>query len=548
MKRNNIITGTNSNDNALGAFIPANSEANFLWLRCIIQNFVLIMASIVLLSCDDDFLERYPLDQEVSSNFYQTEDDAMRALVAVYDVLGYQSAPGVSWAPFLVVSDILSDDSYAGGADANDGMEENQLNTFNIPTSNPLVHATWIKNYVGIYRANLLLEKIVEIDATDEFKQRIVAECKFLRAYFYFEQVRFFESIPLITQTIKGPSEYEQEQNLPIEVYHQITKDLVESIEHLPSQITPAEAGRISKWASQALLARVYLFYSGVYQSDLQAGSLLIGKQEVLNYLEELISSSGHDLFDDYSRNFKPEGEFGVESVFEISHGDTPPWWDWLYVRGGEGNLAAQMQGPRVTGSDFYDRGWSFATVSQKLVDDLAGDPRLNFTVLFEEELDGSLDIGFQHTGYFSKKYSSDSEHWGSDGQFELNRTNNFRVIRFSDVLLMAAELGSGNAQNYLDRVRARVGLPSIPATEDNIYQERRLELSLEGIRYFDIIRKGMDYANQELNLSGVYGPNYVGDNQLFDVNFKPATKGFLPIPQTEIDLSGGVFKQNQGY
>ena len=112
----------------------------------------------------------------------------------------------------------------------------------------------------------------------------------------------------------------------------------------------------------------------------------------------------------------------------------------------------------------------------------------------------------------------------------------------------MAAELGSGNAQTYLDRVRERVGLLSVPATLENIFKERRLELSLEGIRYFDVIRKGMSYANQELSSSGISGPNYEGDQQIFDVTFNSATKGFLPIPQTEVDLSGGLFIQNDGY
>jgi len=104
-------------------------------------------------------------------------------------------------------------------------------------------------------------------------------------------------------------------------------------------------------------------------------------------------------------KNFHLAGEFGIESVFEISYGDSPAWWDWEYVRGGEGNLAAQMQGPRVTNSDNWNRGWSFATVNQKLVTFMADDPRLQYTVLFQEELDGSLAIGYQHTGYYSKKY-----------------------------------------------------------------------------------------------------------------------------------------------
>ncbi len=513
---------------------------------------IYLIVSVVLVilstSCSKEFLERNPLDREVSTNFYQTEEDAIAALIAVYDVLGYQSTPGISWAPFITISDILSDDSYAGGADANDGQDENEMNTFNIPTTSQIVHAIWIKNYVGIYRANLLLEKIGDIDASDEFKARVIAECKFLRAYFYFEQVRFFENIPLLTETIKGPSEYDQEQNSPTEVYNLIAADLVDAINVLPEDIPSSEAGRITKWAAEAMLARVYLFYNGVYNANLSANGTIIDQAKVLEYLEDLIANSGHDLFPDYATNFKLAGEFGIESVFEISYGNTPAWWDWGYVRGGEGNLSAQMQGPRVTGSDNWDRGWSFGTVNQKLVDDMQGDPRLYKTVLFQDSLDGDLVTGYQHTGYFSNKYSSDAEHWSSDGQFELNRTCNHRVIRYSDVLLMAAELGSGSAQQYLDKVRERVGLPSVTATMENILNERRLELSLEGIRYFDVIRQGMNVASQELTTVGIYGPDYIGDQVIFDVTFNPATKGFLPIPQNEIDLSGGLFQQNEGY
>jgi starch-binding outer membrane protein, SusD/RagB family len=515
------------------------------------KNYIANMAKavifVLLLSGCEDFLDLKPLDQEVSTNFYRTEQEAYQAIVAVYDVLTYQSTPGVSWAPFITVSDILSDDAYAGGSDANDGMDENELNTFNIPTTNQIVHAIWIKNFIGIYRANLFLEKIEEITASAAFKSRTTAEAKFLRAYFYFEQVRFFENIPLLTATIKGPSEYQQPQNSPQEVYNQIALDLIEAIPDLPAIIPATESGRISTWAAKALLARVYLFYNGVYNLELNAGGTVVNKSFVLNHLEDLITSSGHDLFLDYSQNFKLAGEFGIESVFEISYGDTPPWWDWGYVRGGNGNLSAQMQGPRVTGSQKWNRGWSFAPVNHKLALFMEGDPRYQHTILRQQELDGNLSIGYQHTGYFSKKYSSDAEHWGSDGQFELNRTANHRVIRFSDVLLMAAELGSPNAQQYLDRVRARVGLSSVPATLDNIFRERRLELSLEGIRYYDVIRRGLTYANQELTHS-VRGPNYSGDQQIFTVTFDPAMKGFLPIPQTEIDLSAGAFEQNDGY
>ena len=512
------------------------------------MRYLLLVFVVFASSCSEDFLDRKPLDQVVSSNFYRTEEDAQQALVAVYDVLQYQSTPNVSWSPFLTIADILSDDCYAGGADANDGLDENEINQFRIPTTNQIVQSLWAKNYVGIYRANLLLEKIGEIDADQEFKDRVIAESKFLRAYFYFELVRFFENIPLLTETIKGPSEYQQTQNSPDEVYNQIATDLIESFDFLPETLPANEYGRVTKWAAESLLGRVYLFYNGVYGSDFQVNGASVGKQEVLGYLEDVIANSDHELLPDYSLIFRIESEFSSESIFEISHGDSPAWWDWGYVRGGEGNLAAQMQGPRVTGSDNWDRGWSFAPVSHSLYIDMENDPRLSATILLEEELDGTLVKGYQHTGYFSKKYSSDAEHWGSDGQFEHNRTCNFRVIRYSDVLLMAAELESPNAQGYLDLVRERVGLTSVPATRENILKERRLEFALEGQRYFDLLRQGLDVAESALTKEGLRGPNYTDDQVTYEVTFDINTRGFLPIPQTEVDLSNGTFVQNDGY
>lgn len=503
---------------------------------------------LIFTACSEDFIDLQPLDQQVSSNFYQTEEDAYQALVAIYDVLTYQSSPGISWAPFVTVADVLSDDAFAGGSDANDGFQMNQLNNFDIPATNLIAHSLWVKNYIGIYRANLYLEIIDGIDASDEFKQRTIAEAKFLRAYFNLELVRFFENIPLVTFTIQSPSEYQQTQNDPKEVYDQIALDLVESLEDLPATVPSVENGRITKWAAKALLARTFLFYNGVYGQNLDAGGTTVDQAFVLQHLEDLINNSGHDLLENYEDNFSLAGEFGVESVFEISHGDSPTWWDWDYPRGGNGNLAAQMQGPRVTGSDNWDRGWSFAPVSHELATDMEGDPRFEHTILTEEVIDGTLVKGYQHTGYFSNKYSSDAEHWGAEGQFELNRTCNFRVIRFSDVLLMAAELNSASKQQYLDRVRARVGLDPVPATMENIMRERRLELSLEGIRYFDVLRQGTAVAAQEFTDLGVRGPNYEGDQSIFDVSFDSSTKGFLPIPQTEIDLSEGTLEQNEGY
>jgi len=513
-----------------------------------------ILFTIAVTGCSEDFLNRPPLDTVDSSTFYKTEEDFERALTAAYDVLQYQSVG--AWAPYGYVQDLLSDDTFAGGSDSNDGLGSNQLNTFNIPTNNPMLQSIWDRNYIGIYRANLVIEKLAEVELDPQFEARTIAECKFLRAYFHFELVKYFENIPLVLKTAAGPSELNYTQATPKEVYDQVTTDFLDVINEpeIPGDLPTNELGRINRWAAKAMLARVFLFYNGVYGADLEGADETINSAAALQHLEDIISQSSHSLTPNYDDIFHIANEWGPESVFEIGHGDSPAWWDWGWTVGGEGNLAAQMQGPRVTGSDLYDRGWSFGTVSEKLASDMAGDPRFASTILTQAELDAdpspsyNLTIGYQHTGYYSKKYSSDAEHWSADGQFELNRTCNFRVIRYSDVLLMAAELGSPNAQQYLDAVRARVGLPSVPVTLDNIYHERRMEFALEGIRYMDVIRRGMAYAEQEFTVVGLRGPNYVEDQIVYDVTFRPETRGFLPIPQNEIDLSEGRFQQNAGY
>ncbi|MDA0194561.1 MAG: RagB/SusD family nutrient uptake outer membrane protein [Bacteroidetes bacterium] len=280
--------------------------------------FIAVLIFIFMMGCSEDFLDRNPLDSVVSSNFYQTEQQAYEALVSIYDALQYQSSPGVSWAPFMITSDMLSDDAYAGGGDANDGQDEDEINNFKIPPTSAIVHSLWLKNYVGIYRANLYLEIIDGIDASDEFKLRTIAEAKFMRAYFHFELARFFENIPMLTATIKGPSEYSQSQNPPQETYNQIALDLVDAIADLPEVIPVAEQGIISKWAAEALLGRVYLFYNGVYGGDLSAGSVTVNQATALGYLEDLIGNSGHDLLPDFDDIFHLTLEYSIENVFEI--------------------------------------------------------------------------------------------------------------------------------------------------------------------------------------------------------------------------------------
>ncbi len=510
---------------------------------------IIAIMTLIMVSCMESFLEKEPLDQRVESNFYQTESDAFEALVAIYDVLQWQTVVG--FHPLPMFSDIASDDAYAGGASRNDAPNIIEVDQHNIRTTNGEVQGLWSKHYTGIYRANLYLEKLDGMEAGEDFKTRTAAEAKFMRAYFYFNLLKLFENVPLLTETLKAPSEYTQPQASPEDVYNQIALDLVEAAADLPETVPPAEAGRVTRWAAKGLLGRMYLYVNGVYGVNPQAGSRTVDAAYALSELEDIIANGGFELLPNFADNFSRAFEFSTESVFEISFSDSRPWYDWGFIQGGEGNIAAQMQGPRVDepGLEAYDRGWSFAPVTQELVDAFEeGDPRREATIISEDEFNGSITIGYQHTGYFTKKYTTAKEYSPADGQPELNWGNNYRAIRYSDVLLMAAELGSPNAQTYLDQVRARVGLSSVPATMENIMRERRVELALEGHRYFDLLRQGVPMAENMISISGQRGPSYQGDDLEFEVDFNAATRGLFPIPQNEIDISNGVYGQNPGY
>jgi len=512
-----------------------------------------VLLSVCSSGCKD-FLELNPLDNRVEQNFFKTENDANEALTSVYDALQWHTAAGGGgFSPDPLLSDIASDDSFAGGGSRSDAPDMIAIDQHKISPVNSLIRTYWSNHYTGIFRANLLLQKLPGMSAADDFKKRTAAEAKFLRAFFYFDLVRFYENIPLILAP-QTPDEYCTAQASPEQTYNQIATDLEEAIQDLPALTLAANKAHATKWAAKALLARVFLFYHGVYGKDLVAGSKTINSQAVLAHLTDLINTSGHDLLDNYADIFKKASEFSVESVWEISYSNDNPWWDWNYIQGGEGNMQPLQQGPRISADPNYTSGWSFAPVTQSLADAFeTGDPRRDATILFEEpELTGSVTEGYQHTGYYSQKYTTVKEYAPALGQYELNWGNNYRCIRFADVLLMAAELdlmaGGTNAQTYYNRVRDRVDMPGKTVSLDNIYQERRVELALEGVRYWDLLRRGLQVSGQAITVQNIRGPHYTGDQADYNITFNTATKGFFPIPQSEVDLCAGVLKKNAGY
>jgi hypothetical protein len=518
--------------------------------------FAALLVSLVT-ACSKSFLDRTPINRQVESDFYKTPEDAFEALVAAYSVLDYDGYGNI-W----LSSEIASDDCFGGGGIADNGL----LQWDNFVTYTDHNAEAWKKYYTGIYRANVFLNKVDGVKFGDSayLKDKYTGEAKFLRAYFYFDLVRMFGNVPLLTKPIEG-TDFKIPQTTPDSVYLLIASDLKEAISLLSptakkfGAIPPADYGRITKWAAEALLARVYLYYTGYYNKPDLVG--LVNKQDAANAVEDVIQNSGHELVTGFASLFRASatttyaGQNNKEGVFVIQYTDKGKG-NWTQQNG---NRVQVMVGIRSQALAPYYQGWGIAPVNGKLWNAYeADDTRKTATIISiaDEKLNfntATTDQA-QYTGYYWKKYTpmgGPDRPDANGGNFQIDNFDNYAVIRFSDVLLMGAELNLSinlaKAQSYYDRIRDRA---FNSATHRNtltndangiklIMTERWLELALEGHRYWDLLRQGLTVAKQAIDNN---------TNDQFKVTFRTETKGLFQIPQTQIGLSNGTVTQNGGW
>ena len=491
-----------------------------------LRNIITTAILILLVAGCSDFLDKDLQNSLTQEAFPVTEGDALLATNATYTSLRewFYHSGGY---PIL---DIMSDDA-SKGSNPNDQLATvGPYDSFDHTPSQDGLDRWWNTLYLGVKRCNVVLEQVPDIQMDPDLRNRYLAEASFVRAQIYFDLVRAWGGVPLVTSTVP-------QAKLPRasaeEIYALVISDLEFAIDNLPlkSEYSADDVGRASKGAAQALLGKVYLYL----QQYPQAEPLLM----------EVINSGEYGLETEFINANSVDGNTGIESVFEIGA---------MQLEGTEsgGNQYANTQGVRGT----PNRGWGFSRPTMNLRESWENeDPRLKGTIIdLGDTLDGvyiqgdgtTPDVTKDDNGNVIEVECYNRKVWVPGTNTITQWGHHRRLIRYADVLLMAAEVLNengkpGEALTYLNMVRerAREGnnsiLPDITTTDytllrNAIIEERRHELAMEGFRFWDLVRTG--------KAAEVLGP----------LGFIPGKHELLPIPQNEIDISQGTLTQNPNW
>jgi hypothetical protein len=499
-----------------------------------------------IFSCSDEFTENPRINVEDLETFFLDEANVELAIIGIYDLMQYNY--GRDWHSVFLVKLLPGDDANAAGGNSEDQSQLQSIDDFNnVSSSNVSISSVWDLFYRTISLSNLVIENIKDSSLSN--KDEALAEAKFLRAWSYFELTTMFGDIPLRLTVPTSAEEFGIAKSSRADIYAQIQLDLTDAIASLPEKSALADNFRASKGAAQALIGKVLVFQEKY--------------NEAIPYFESVIANTAHDLETNPGDVWSINNEFGIESLFEIGYVSTTArdWGNLAWGGRNESNLHIQLMGPRgdgifdVTGTGLIN-GWGFNLPTSKLATafDTAGDTkRKAATLMTESELiaaGGSVDataasggVIWDYEGAIRIKYATKTEDTSEEGVRELNYSTNFRLFRYAEVLLLAAEAYNkaggqdAAARTELNKVRFRAGLADVSNTLSGndlfeaIVNEKFLELAHEGQRFWDLVRWGK--TSTELA-----GTSYSSTNDLF------------PIPITEIDKNSEltIADQNPGY
>lgn len=466
------------------------------------------------------------------------------------------------------IGDIVSDDALKGGGSTSDMADAYDMENWRTTSQNTLLLDFYRAQYQGIARCNLAIKYITNMEIgtdsifTPTMKNNLLGEAHYLRAYYYFRLVRVFAGVPITTEVIDNSDNWGVPRASTEQVYNLILEDLIKANYMLPvrSAMKAEDLGRATKGAAQAMLLKVNLYMASPYWNKQLTEDATTYYAAAKQWGDSIIASGEYSLCPNYEDNFTLAGENGQESVFEIQYMEVP-WGDY-----GEGfgfTAGSFTQILTRSRSSLIGGGWGFNHPTQNLYDEFEpSDIRRDVAILnpvdsLIETPSVEIYLGSRYLNNKYGMYRDPADQGGGYGKWSLHATRgplNNRQIRYADVLLMYAEaaLGAGDeatARTYINKVRQRVGLADV-ATADNatLRHERRVELAMEGHRWFDLVRWEGVAGNGLKAHMDAYKATESAEAQSHIQEFVAGKHEIFPIPQEEIQLNPTEMKQNNGY
>lgn len=552
-----------------------------------------LVAGLALTSCHD-ILDTTNLYQKDMNSYYNSEKDIEEATAGVYNAL---FTDGI-FSEEHMASELMSDVVLAGGG--TDDVESHEVDAFQ-HTFVDTYKSLWVDTYNGANRCNTIIEAVSSKEGFSEaFKNKTLGEIYFMRGFLYWTAAKFFGGMPLILNTTDDRA---MPRNTIEETYTQILSDMMEGVNRLPaidvSAIPATNFGHVNKYVAEAMVARVFLYYTG-YMTNIEGkatssvtlndGSTL-DASKCASMLQDIISNSKYDLVPDF-RNL-----WAYSQLNKSAGTDLIPWaaknnLEWVGQDGfhpeiGTGNCETMFSkrytttdwnrgqkytnrfclftGMRDVGQNGFSQGWGWCTIHPAFVNSWEdADPRKWGSIInLKDPEQGTAAVfnensGTQVTGYLNKKYTP-LDYEGADGRKGLFYylcgnsgvdmqtwfAQDFIYMRFADVLLMHSELTS--TADGMNKVRARAGLDPVDYSLENLKKERLHEFAFEGLRWFDLVRWGDVKTSNNFYGSECDVLN-VGVGGKYKVTYRPEIKGLVSIPESEIALSNGVYNQNPGW
>ena len=538
-----------------------------------------VLSGVALLSaatsCNDWLKEEAPGTTNLN-DFFTSGTTAIQTANACYTPLAWEY--NTTYFPEWFIGDVASDDALKGGQNTTDMADAYDIENFKTNPNNGLLLDFYRAQYQGIARCNLALQQVPAVEPdetmTQERKDCLLGEVHFMRAYYYFRLVRIFGGVPYVDFVIDSSNEWQQPRATADEVYQKIIDDLLiaEPLLWNKSKYADEDLGRVTKGAAQAMLLKVYL-YMHDYENAYKWGK---------TFMEQQYNTGEYSLCLNYPDNFTLAGENGPESVFEIQYMEDPTsdyGEGFGFTRGTFTTVLTRSRALSLQGVE----GWGFNHPTQDLYDEFetnvvdtdgdgiadGPDPRRDWTIYAPTAEEIASNPEYTYLGSY---YSNFKTAFYENGAYYIlthatRSPLNYRLIRLSDVMLMYAEAAVHQsdpvtATTMLNNVRSRVGMPAygsyqvqsdweMPADGDGsdllraICHERRVELAMEGHRWFDLCRWGIVYDVMDKD-KGSYGSHESAEARAEMASFIEGKNELFPIPAEEINLN--PMEQNPGY